>query len=330
MRGDGEATGNTRIDAQCLRQLGDRDLVRADVRRRDRHRADHVGGDHDQHPRRHGQVDAEGEAEEREHADFDEPDRERQCDRLRAQPRVAEDGEAVDEVRHGFFQRQAQAAGKERHDATTGPAILQLDMRERDDGEQAASHGAQDAPEDRRREVREIDERQADQPQHREGDAVEQRLSREDGGSQAGAAHLIALRRHLHPYQVADARRHDVVRQVRDEENAEERRQRQVGKRGHHDAPALRHEQLRQTEQGKPGDDVDVVGIAKRAPRLLEIDAPQQQRDQRDADGDADEQAALGEARHPVQRPPGNGTIGLASHECITLAGTRLPRLSCA
>jgi hypothetical protein len=109
-----------------------------------------------------------------------------------------------------------------------------------DDGEDAAGDEAEDRPEGVAREALDVDEREADQTQHRERDAIEQRLRREDGGGETRAARAVALRWHLHADEVADARRDDVVREIRDEQHAEQWHQRRRGEPADHQAPSVR------------------------------------------------------------------------------------------
>ena len=67
------------------------------------------------------EVDAEGHAEEREHRHFEQPDRERERDRLCAEPRLLEHGEAIDEVRDVRLERALDAVGEMRR-ASRGTA----------------------------------------------------------------------------------------------------------------------------------------------------------------------------------------------------------------
>ena len=95
---------------------------------------------------------------------------------------MPEHGEPIDEVRHRLLGAVPHArSGSFAQDAALGPPALELQVRQRHDGDDAAGEQAEHAPEHLRREPRDVDERQPDQPEHRERDAVEQRLRREHG-----------------------------------------------------------------------------------------------------------------------------------------------------
>ena len=108
----------------------------------------------------------------------------------------------------------------------------------------------------------------------------------------------IALRRHLDADDVAEASRQHVVRQVGDEEDADERRERKECICGHHQPPAHANKQLAESEHGQRRDDVDVISVAQRLAGLAEVDAPDQESEEGETDRGADDDAAVDETRH--------------------------------
>ena len=209
-----------------------------------------------------------------------------------------------------------QCSGSQRSSAErSGPSGI----RRRGDGGEAGEADEHERDEDeqhRQREDRVAEQHGGGDDQQREGEPVEDRLDDEHVARELGAGQLEQPARQLDADEVAGPEGHDCVREVRDEEDAEQRWEWRLAVLQQH-APAVGVDRLREREGGEPEQHPAEVHVREAAQPLQDVDAPDEDRDGDRGDRDlAEQQAAVtpGVAQHagftrgrPRRRPAGPG-----------------------